>query len=81
MKVELTCLNEFHENVHIVTLRRMVFPRILVVVRCCSNANAAGQIEDPTDINETAVERSEPQTVRQQEDVAKERLKQLASQL
>jgi len=59
----------------------MVFPRILVVVRCCSNANAAGQIEDPTDINETAVERPEQQSIARQEEVAKERLKQLASQL
>lgn len=63
----------------------MVFPRILVVVRCCSNANAAGQIEDPTDINETAVERSEQQGAgrisKEEEGLAKERLKQLASQL
>ena len=63
----------------------MVFPRILVVVRCCSNANAAGQIEDPTDINETAVEKSEQRdtrrTEKEEEGFAKERLKQLASQL
>ena len=63
----------------------MVFPRILAVVRCCSNANAAGQIEDPTDINETAVEKSEQRdtrrTEKEEEGFAKERLKQLASQL
>jgi hypothetical protein len=63
----------------------MVFPRILVVVRCCSNANAAGQIEDPTDINETAVERREEEdprrTARDEAGLTKERLKQLASQL
>lgn len=59
---------------------RMVLPRILVVIRCCSNINGEGGVEDPTQISEKAVERGATSPPEGSED-SKKSLKELARRL